>query len=75
MTTQTKNTNSRTSRPTHNICKRVGSGKNAEFETIGVAWQREDGGLYVKLVGTQVIESGFYAFPNKSENKATEDGQ
>ena len=57
---QNENANTK---PTHNLRKRVGYGKQANFETIGVAWKREDGGFYVKLYGTQVIDSGFYAFP------------
>lgn len=48
---------------THNLRKRVGYGKQAHFETIGVAWSREDGGFYAKLHGTQIIDSGFYAVP------------
>lgn len=72
MSTQDKmqNENAKT-KPTHNLRKMVGYGKQAHFETIGVAWSREDGGFYVKLHGTQIIDSGFYAVP--VNNSFTED--
>ena len=54
-------------KPTHSIRKRSGTGRKAEFETLGVAWQRDDGGLYIKLYGTQIVEGGFYAFPISTE--------
>ena len=49
-------------KPTHIARKRLGRGKTAGFETIGVAWARDDGSLYVKPYGTQIIEGGFYVF-------------
>lgn len=57
-----------TTRPTHTLRKKFWSGKRTDFETIGVAWEREDGGLYIKLYGAQIIDSGFYAFPNKDQH-------
>ena len=54
-------------KPTHSLRMKVGYGKQVHFETIGVAWAREDGGFYVKLHGTQVVDSGFYAFPIKDQ--------
>jgi len=75
MTIQRNTSNGNTnSKPTHILRKKVGYGKKADFETIGAAWAREDGGLYIKLHGTQIIESGFYAFPVK-EQPAQESGQ
>tara|TARA_B100001989_G_scaffold225621_1_gene180762 strand:- start:872 stop:1093 length:222 start_codon:yes stop_codon:yes gene_type:complete len=71
MTTENNTQNKGNTKPTHNICKSVGHGKNSSLETIGAAWSRDDGGLYIKLHGTQIIEGGFYAFPiNKDENGA-----
>lgn len=55
-------------KPTHTIRKRNGKGRNAEFETLGVAWEREGGGLYIKLYGTQIVEGGFYAFPINTDS-------
>lgn len=69
MTNQTHNTEATTATrkgnpPTHVAKVRKGFGKNATYERIGVAWVKEDGSLYVKLNGTQVV-SGFalYALP------------
>lgn len=61
-------------RPTHIVRKRVGHGKNADFETLGVAWSREDGSLYIKPYGTQIIDGGFYVFPNKTKEGAEPSG-
>mgnify|MGYP003634200572 FL=1 len=64
MTTQKNASNSKTNaKPTHTLRKKIGYGKQTDFETIGAAWAREDGGFYIKLHGTQIIDSGFYAFP------------
>lgn len=41
---------------------KVGHGKNANFETIGMVWSRDDGSEYVKPYGKQVIDQGFYIF-------------
>ena len=66
MTTQNETSNQSTeTKPTHNLCVKAGYGKKTKFETIGVAWVRQDGGLYIKLHGTQIVDSGFYAFPVK----------
>lgn len=79
MTAQTENTEAKTAqtestgnRPTHIVRKKFGSGKKADFETLGVAWDRGDGSCYVKLYGTQIVEGGFYVFPVKED---TEIGQ
>ncbi len=64
MSDQTKNKNS-TGKPTHYVRKKTSGGTHSEFDTIGVAWAREEGGLYIKLYGVQVVDGGFYAFPNK----------
>jgi len=75
MTTQENTaTQKASSKPTHNLRKKIGYGKQTEFETIGVAWAREDGGFYVKLYGTQVIDGGFYAVPVKQDADDTESG-
>ena len=76
MSNQPKNISEKTnSQPTHTVRKKVWNGKRTDYEIIGVAWSREDGGLYVKLYGTQVLDHGFYAFPNKSETATSEGGQ
>jgi len=69
MTDQNKNTNQKnTTRPTHSVYKKVGYGKQVNFETIGVAWDRENGGLYIKLHGTQIVDGGFYVSPVKQSS-------
>ena len=55
-------------RPTHIVRKKSEQGRKADFETLGVAWAREDGSLYLKLYGTQIVDGGFYIFPNRNDN-------
>src|SRR6185437_10773122 len=43
--------------PTHVAKVRHGYGKKATYERIGVAWRNEDGSLYLKLSGTQVVSA------------------
>ena len=43
--------------PTHVAKVRHGYGKKATYERIGVAWRNDDGSLYVKLAGTQVVSA------------------
>lgn len=49
--------------PTHVAKIRTGQGDNASFERIGVAWAREDGSLFVRLSGTQILSEGFALYP------------
>lgn len=48
---------------------RHGFGKKASYERIGVAWLNEDGSLYVKLYGTQVISQGFTLYALAESDK------
>ena len=50
-------------RPSHSVKLRKGRGDGATFEQIGVAWRRENGTVFCKLAGHQVIDGGFYLFP------------
>ena len=43
--------------PTHVAKVRHGYGKKATYERIGVAWRNDDGSLYVKLAGTQLVSA------------------
>ena len=43
--------------PTHVAKVRHGYGKKATYERIGVAWRNDDGSLYVKLAGTQMVSA------------------
>jgi hypothetical protein len=40
-----------------------GYGRKQRLERIGAAWTREDGGICMRLYGTQVIEGDVYLFP------------
>lgn len=62
---------SKGNQPTHVAKVRHGYGKKASYERIGVAWVNEDGSLYVKLYGTQVISSfALYEIEDNSEVQA-----
>ena len=58
-TTETANarSNGKAKLPTHVAKVRHGFGKKATYERIGVAWRNDDGSLYVKLSGTQVVSA------------------
>jgi len=43
--------------PTHVAKVRHGSGTNATYEQIGVAWLNDKGAIYVKLQGTQIVST------------------
>jgi hypothetical protein len=49
---------------------RHGFGKKATYERIGAAWLNEDGSVYVKLQGTQVVSSGFWLYKVEDNDKA-----
>ncbi|QYZ64669.1 MAG: hypothetical protein HPY30_00875 [Gammaproteobacteria bacterium (ex Lamellibrachia satsuma)] len=62
MTTQfnqqsTDNTQAKGNQPTHVAKVRHGHGKGATYERIGVAWVNEEGAVYVKLHGTQIVSA------------------
>ena len=74
MTTQTNRTAAeprQSKLPTHVAKARVGYGRNASYERIGVAWINDDGSLYVKLAGTQVVSS-FTLYELSANEKAGE---
>ena len=50
---------------------RIGYGKQASYERIGVAWKNDDGSFYVKLYGTQVV-SNFTLYAVSDKEKAGE---
>ena len=49
---------------------RHGFGKKATYEQIGAAWLTEDGAIYVKLAGTQVVSQGFTLYAVEDNDKA-----
>ena len=48
-----------------------GIGRNQRLERIGVAWNRDDGGLCLRLVGTQIVDEDIYLYP-MSDDPASE---
>jgi hypothetical protein len=60
--------------PTHVAKVRHGWGKKATYERIGVAWLNEDGSLYVKLAGTQLVSAlTLYELEDNSDAATDED--
>lgn len=43
------------------------TGRNSRLERVGVAWNREDGGICARLVGKQVIDGDLYLYPITGE--------
>lgn len=46
-----------------------GYGKNSYLDRVGVAWNREDGGIGIRLAGKQIIEDDLYLYPNTPKNE------
>ena len=68
--------NGKTPVPTHVAKVRHGYGKKATYERIGVAWRNEDGSLYLKLSGTQVVSAlTLYELKDKEEAAPVNDGE
>lgn len=59
-------------KPSHLVKLRHGFGKKATYERIGVAWLNDDGSIYVKLHGTQVIGEGFTLYEIRDGERAGE---
>ncbi len=63
MTTQESNATNGKSKPDLIAKTKEQHGKHATFDTVGVAWTREDGSIYFKPYGRQVIDRPIYLFP------------
>jgi hypothetical protein len=50
--------------------RQVSYGKKATHERIGAAWLSEDGSVYVKLAGTQIVDRGFTLYAVEEDDKA-----
>lgn len=62
--------------PTHVAKVRHGFGKKATYERIGVAWRNDDGSLYVKLSGTQVVSAlTLYELEDKDQAEPADAGE
>jgi hypothetical protein len=52
-----------TNPPTHVAKVRTERGDTASFERIGVAWAKENGSIFIRLHGTQIVTEGFTLYP------------
>ncbi len=66
MTTNNQNTKGNP-KPDYIAKTREGIGKNASFNWVGAAWNRESGSIYFKPYGKQIIDSPVYLFINKEQ--------
>lgn len=49
-----------------------GYGRKARFERIGVGWARQrEGGICLRLIGTQIVNEDIYLFPIADEAETT----
>lgn len=74
MTTETVNeTENQVSnnRPDYVVKQRNGYGKKATYERLGVAWRNDDGSLYVKLHGKQIVDGGFTLYEISDSDTAS----
>lgn len=53
--------------PTHAVKLAIQNGERTTFERIGAAWKRDDGSIYVKLHGTQIVSDGFSIYPIEND--------
>lgn len=56
--------------PTHDVKVKRTNGEQTSWERIGAGWQRDDGSLYIKLIGTQIIAEGFNVFAIENDGVA-----
>jgi len=74
MTTETNTTANETQngnkKPDFYAKIRHGFGKKASYERIGAAWRTEDGAIYVKLAGKQLVDQGFMLYEAEDNEKA-----
>jgi len=43
--------------------------KNSYLERIGAAWNRDDGGIGVRLHGKQIVDGDIYLYPNEPASR------
>ncbi len=44
-------------------------GQQSRLEQIGVAWNRQDDGIGLRLTGTQIIDGDIYLYPITATNE------
>jgi hypothetical protein len=52
-----------------------GQGRGSRLERIGVAWNREDGGICLRLAGAQIVDGDIYIYPITATAAESEDGE
>lgn len=67
----TKSTTSEPKKPGFVAKVRKGSGEQAVYERIGVAWKNTDGSFFIKLAGTQVV-SDFMLYEIESSDQSSD---
>lgn len=45
-------------------------GRKEKLERIGAAWNKEDGGICIRLCGTQIVSDDLYLYAPKSMTSA-----
>ena len=66
--TQTKKTETENGKKPDWVVKTPrGYGRNSRLERVGVAWNRDDGGICARLVGKQVVDGDIYLYPMGGE--------
>ena len=68
--TTTDETQNGNNKPNFYAKVRHGFGTKASYERIGAAWLTEDGSIYVKLAGKQVVDQGFTLYAVEDNDKA-----
>ncbi|MEM9360765.1 MAG: hypothetical protein AAGB04_31710 [Pseudomonadota bacterium] len=43
-------------------------GRKERLERIGAAWKKDDGGICIRLSGTQIVSDDLYLYAPKSED-------
>lgn len=60
--TQTDNSQDQSKKPHWTVKTPKGYGRDQRFITVGAAWNRDDGGICIRLTGTQIIENDLYIY-------------
>ena len=63
----TKQSNNGKTKPNLIVKLKEQKGDQVNFLTVGAAWTKDDGSVYVKLYGTHIINEPFYLFPANRE--------
>ncbi len=62
MTDNQTQTSSENKKPDWTVKTPKGSGSNQRLQPVGAGWSRDDGGICIRLSGTQVVEHDLYIY-------------